>query len=116
STRQSHHHLSLHDALPISDQGERRRRIEARMQRHANVLEREVPPRIWMILDESCLRCVIGGPDIMAVQLDHLLTLSARSSINIQVLPASMGMSRTYGFSWLTFVENDYALFVDFPS
>lgn len=46
----------------VPDQGERRRRIEARMQRHTNVLEREVPPRVWMILDESCLRCVIGGP------------------------------------------------------
>ena len=99
----------------VPDQGERRRRIEARMQRHTNVLEREVPPRVWMILDESCLRCVIGGPDIMAVQLDHLLTLSARSSVNIQVLPASMGMSRTYGFSLLTFEENDRALFVDVP-
>ena len=85
------------------------------MQRHANVLERETPPRIWMILDESCLRCVIGDPEVMAVQLDHLSVLSARPSINIQVLPASVGMSRTYGFSLLTFEENDRALFVDVP-
>lgn len=99
----------------IPDQEERRRRVEARMQRHANVLERETPPRIWMILDESCLRCVIGGPEVMIAQFDHLLTLSARPSINIQVLPASVGMSRTYGFSLLTFEENDRALFVDVP-
>src|SRR5699024_3007503 len=79
----------------VPDHEERRRRVEARMQRHANVLEREAPPRIWMILDESCLRCVIGGPDIMAVQLHHLSSRSAPSSINIQVLQASMGMSGT---------------------
>ncbi|MBB6121077.1 helix-turn-helix domain-containing protein [Nocardiopsis algeriensis] len=99
----------------VSDEEERTRRVEARLQRHANVLEREIPPRIWMILDESCLRCVIGGSEVMATQLAHLLDLSDRPSVNVQVLPASAGMSRTYGFSLLTFEESDRALFVDVP-
>ncbi|MBR8743517.1 helix-turn-helix transcriptional regulator [Nocardiopsis sp. MG754419] len=99
----------------VSDEAERTRRVEARLQRHSNVLEREQPPRIWTILDESCLRCVIGGTEVMSTQLKHLLDLSSRPFLNVQVLPASAGMSRTYGFSMLTFEENDRALFVDVP-
>ena len=68
-----------------------------------------------MILDESCLRCVIGGPEVMAVQLTHLIDLASRPFINLQVLPAIAGMSRNYGFSLLTFDESDRALFVDVP-
>jgi transcriptional regulator with XRE-family HTH domain len=99
----------------VPDTEERTRRVEARTQRHSNVLERENPPRIWMILDESCLRCVIGGPEVMAAQLTHLVDLASRPFINLQVLPATAGMSRTYGFSLLTFDESDRALFVDVP-
>ncbi|MEC3892267.1 helix-turn-helix domain-containing protein [Nocardiopsis alba] len=99
----------------VPDTEERTRRVEARIQRHSNVLERENPPRIWMILDESCLRCVIGGPEVMAVQLDHLIGLANRPFIDLQILPSSAGMSRTYGFSLLTFDESDRALFVDVP-
>ncbi|MEV2276538.1 helix-turn-helix transcriptional regulator [Nocardiopsis sp. NPDC049922] len=99
----------------VPDEAERTRRVEARRQRRANVLERAEPPRIWMILDESCLRCVIGGPGAMATQLDYLVALADRPSINLQVLPASVGMSRNYGFSLLTFDESDRALFVDVP-
>ncbi|WP_306366074.1 Scr1 family TA system antitoxin-like transcriptional regulator [Nocardiopsis sp. CC223A] len=51
----------------------------------------------------------------MAAQLAHLLELAARPAINVQVLPAAVGMSRTYGFSLLTFDETDRALFVDVP-
>lgn len=99
----------------VPDTEERTRRVEARIQRHSNVLERENPPRIWMILDESCLRCVIGGPEVMAVQLDHLIDLANRPFIDLQILPSAAGMSRTYGFSLLTFDESDRALFVDVP-
>lgn len=99
----------------VPDTEERTRRVEARIQRHSNVLERENPPRIWMILDESCLRCVIGGPGVMAAQLTHLIDLASRPFINLQVLPATAGMSRNYGFSLLTFDESDRALFVDVP-
>lgn len=99
----------------VPDTEERTRRVEARIQRHSNVLERENPPRIWMILDESCLRCVIGGPEVMAAQLDHLIGLANRPFIDLQILPSAAGMSRTYGFSLLTFDESDRALFVDVP-
>ncbi|MFC9939208.1 helix-turn-helix domain-containing protein [Nocardiopsis alba] len=99
----------------VPDTEERTRRVEARIQRHSNVLERENPPRIWMILDESCLRCVIGGPEVMAAQLDHLIGLANRPFIDLQILPSAAGMSRNYGFSLLTFDESDRALFVDVP-
>ena len=39
---------------------------------------------LWVILDESLLRRAIGGPTVLAAQLDHLLT--PRPNITIQIL------------------------------
>ncbi|GAA3737356.1 helix-turn-helix transcriptional regulator [Salinactinospora qingdaonensis] len=97
------------------DEAERARLTEIRLQRHRNVLERDEPPRIWMILDESCLRCAVGGAPVMETQLRHLLELAARPTFDIQVLPHSKGMSQNYGFSVLTFDETDRAVYVDVP-
>ncbi|KUP95905.1 helix-turn-helix domain-containing protein [Thermobifida cellulosilytica] len=99
----------------LPDKEEQERRIEVRLQRHRNVLERDTPPRIWTVLDESCLRCAVGGPKLMEVQLRHLLDLAERPTIDIQVLPHAKGMSQSYGFSILTFDESDRAVYVDVP-
>ncbi len=99
----------------VPDEAERARRVEARLQQHANVLEREKPPRIWMILDEPCLRCVTGDTGVTNTRLEHPLQLAARPSINLQVPPSTAGMSPTYGSSMLTFDETDGALVIDFP-
>lgn len=99
----------------LPDKEEQERRIEVRLQRHHNVLERDAPPRIWTILDESCLRCAVGGPKVMETQMRHLLDLAVRPTIDIQVLPHAKGMSQSYGFSMLTFDEHDRAVYVDVP-
>jgi transcriptional regulator with XRE-family HTH domain len=64
------------------------RRVELRLGRQA-VLERsEDPLRLWAILDESVLHRMIGGPEVMAAQLEHLLKVSERPEIQLQILPA----------------------------
>jgi nitrogen regulatory protein PII len=97
----------------IADPDERSRRIEARIQRQRSVLERDQPPRIWTILDESCLRCVIGGPTVMETQVSHLLNVATRPAVDLQVLPHSQGMAQSYGFAILTFDAQDRAVYVD---
>ncbi|MFK3984455.1 helix-turn-helix domain-containing protein [Micromonospora sp. NPDC050397] len=72
--------------LPDGDQRERQVRI--RMERQQNVLTEE-PPEVWAIFDEAVLRREVGGPEVMARQLRHLLNLP--TSITVQVVPFRSG-------------------------
>ncbi len=64
------------------------RRVDLRLGRQAVLDRPEDPLRLWAILDESVLHRMIGGPEVMAAQLDHLLKLTERPTIQLQVLPA----------------------------
>jgi DNA-binding XRE family transcriptional regulator len=44
-----------------------------------------------VLLDESVLHRRIGAPEVMAMQLEHLLTMGARPNITIQVIPDMAG-------------------------
>ncbi len=44
-----------------------------------------------VLLDESVLHRRIGAPEVMAMQLEHLLTMGARPNITIQVIPGAAG-------------------------
>lgn len=61
------------------------KRISTRLKRQ-ELLDRRTPPELHMILDEAVLHRAIGGPVIMAGQLRHLVKMSARPNIVIQVL------------------------------
>lgn len=64
------------------------RRVELRLGRQAVLDRPEDPLRLWVILDESVLHRMIGGPEVMAAQLDHLLKATERPQIQLQILPA----------------------------
>ncbi|MFF7634776.1 Scr1 family TA system antitoxin-like transcriptional regulator [Kitasatospora sp. NPDC008050] len=68
-------------------------RYEFRLARQRS-LERTPPPIVHAILDEGCLRRVIGGPEIMAGQLLHLEKLARRPNFIIQVAPFTLGVRR----------------------
>jgi hypothetical protein len=51
----------------------------------------EAPLKLHALIDEAALRRMIGGPDVMAGQLDHLLVVGSRPNVTIQVLPFSLG-------------------------
>lgn len=65
-------------------------RVELRLRRH-EVLEREAPPLLWVILHESVLRAVVGSSAVMVGQLEHLLTMAASPHVSLQVLPFTAG-------------------------
>jgi DNA-binding XRE family transcriptional regulator len=44
-----------------------------------------------VLLDEPVLHRRIGAPEVMAMQLEHLLTMGARPNITIQVIPGAAG-------------------------
>jgi transcriptional regulator with XRE-family HTH domain len=64
-------------------------RVDGRMNRQA-ILRRDdpPPPHVWAVLDEHVLNRTIGGPEVMAAQMEHLAELARTPRINIQVIPA----------------------------
>jgi transcriptional regulator with XRE-family HTH domain len=84
------------------------RRVGLRLARQA-LLTRPDPPSIWVVLDEAVLRRQIGSSEVMRAQVKHLLELSKRPYITIQVLPFDAGGHPAAGgpFSILRFAEHD---------
>jgi transcriptional regulator with XRE-family HTH domain len=61
-------------------------RLAARMARQS-ILDRENPPMLWVLLDESVLRREIGNAKIMSEQLRYLAAAAARPKVAVQLLP-----------------------------
>ncbi|WP_151483228.1 helix-turn-helix domain-containing protein [Streptomyces albicerus] len=64
--------------------------VAARLERQ-RILEREHPPALWVVLDESALHQKVGGREVMWNQLAHLLSFRTQPWVQIQVLPHSVG-------------------------
>ena len=97
----------------VTDAEERKKRIAARVERCTSILERSGPPRIWAIIDESALRCLVGGPQVMRTQFQHLMDLNKRQNIDIQVLLLSKGMAQPCGYTLLHLGEADRVGYID---
>ncbi|MFE1548151.1 helix-turn-helix domain-containing protein [Streptomyces sp. NPDC058718] len=59
------------------------------------ILEQERPPMLFVVMDESCIRHQVGGPEAMAAQLDRLVEFAARPHAVIQVSPFAIGERRS---------------------
>jgi len=82
-------------------------RVEVRMRRKTEVLSRDEPPALDIILDEAVLRRAIGGRAVHRDQLEHLIALAAAPTITIQVVPFSAGaMTAAGSFVILQFPDN----------
>jgi len=94
--------------LRYSNPSEINRRVALRMERQA-VLARSDPPSLEVVLDEAVLRRAIGGTRAMQEQLKHLIEMSERPNVTIQVIPFRAGGHAAAGgaFSLLHFSEND---------
>ncbi|MEO3814121.1 helix-turn-helix transcriptional regulator [Sphaerisporangium sp. B11E5] len=63
-------------------------RLAGRMQRRS-ILNRECPPAVNVVIDEAVIRRTIGGPAVMAEQLEFLLEMARHPDVTIQVVPFS---------------------------
>jgi transcriptional regulator with XRE-family HTH domain len=59
-------------------------------------LVRPRPPMVFVIMDESCIRRPIGGPDVMDGQLARLIEFAELPNTQLQVAPYEMGERRTF--------------------
>lgn len=65
--------------------------VQARLARQDVLVKRDNPPQYRAVLSESCLRRVYGGTNVMREQIEHLMKLSKRRNITIQILPFDIG-------------------------
>jgi hypothetical protein len=66
------------------------RRVQVRIERQ-RILTREDRPHLWAVIDEAVIRRVVGGPDVMAEQLRHLIECAEQGKTTLQVVPFSAG-------------------------
>ena len=64
--------------------------VAARLNRQ-EVLDREEPPALWVIVDESAIRRAVGGRHVMRDQVIHLIEAARRPHVSVQVISADVG-------------------------
>ena len=79
----------ISSADPNADQTRLDNWIELRTNRQ-RVLNRDEPVRFESVVDETVLTRRIGGHDVIARQLRHLLDLSRQSNVSFRVLPLDL--------------------------
>lgn len=63
---------------------------KARMQRQ-RVHGRKPPPRLWILIDQDVLERPVGSAPVMYKQCEHLLDLSEKPHVSVQVVRRSAG-------------------------
>lgn len=92
--------------LPDATRDDLEQRVRARMERQA-VLTKEHPLELTAIMDEAALRRQVGGPAVMADQLQRLQELADRPHISVRVIPYAFGAHQGMpgGFALLSFAD-----------
>ncbi|MGH3533946.1 MAG: helix-turn-helix domain-containing protein [Sciscionella sp.] len=96
--------IASHGWSPLASQSVQRQ-VGVRMRRQA-VLGRPNPPKVWAVMDESILHRPIGGRRVLSAQIEHLLDLTKRPNVTVQVVPYQFsGYAAEGSFTTLRFTE-----------
>jgi len=76
--------------IPRLDDAAIGERVEERRTRQ-QLLTRENPPRVEVMLDEAVLRRPLGGAAVMREQLDRILAVAKYPNVTVQVVPFRIG-------------------------
>ena len=72
--------------LPVTEE-EVARRAEVRLARQAVLTRQPDPLDLFCVIDESILHRSLGGVEVMAAQLDHLVDVATWQNIDIRIVP-----------------------------
>lgn len=87
------------DTFPrVADSGEEQAAIDAAIERapsirmrRQEILRRESPPELRVVIDEGVLARTVGGKAVMGAQLEHLVEMAGRPRIEIRVIGFEVG-------------------------
>ncbi|MEU4150954.1 MULTISPECIES: helix-turn-helix domain-containing protein [unclassified Streptomyces] len=87
------------------------RRVALRLERQKHLLadDPEGAPEFHIVLDEAALRRPYGDREVMRGQLRHLIEVSERPNVRLQVMPFGLGghSGESGAFTLLSFPESD---------
>ncbi|KFG74470.1 helix-turn-helix domain-containing protein [Streptomyces mutabilis] len=81
----------IQGALPETPVADVEKRVQVRIRRQERITAENNPLRLWVVLDEACLRRVVGSGQVMREQLEHVAEMSQLPHITVQVLPFDVG-------------------------
>jgi hypothetical protein len=84
-------HAVIEGTIPLLTAEEAATRLKVRLRSQHRIYDPARPLRLWVVLDESALRRVVGSSDVMREQLEHLNALGTEPHITVRVLPCSVG-------------------------
>jgi hypothetical protein len=100
-----------------------RKIVDVRLKRQETLRDRlagGTPPRVSQAIDEGVLLRPVGGDQVMAAQLDHLVAMNAQPNIKVVVMPFRLGVHPGLGgsFELLTFSDDDDldVVFIETPA
>ncbi|MFJ1610623.1 helix-turn-helix domain-containing protein [Streptomyces sp. NPDC088253] len=104
-------HAVIGETIPQLTAEQAATRLKVQLRRQHRIYDPARPLRLWVVLDESALRRVVGSPDVMREQLEHLNALGTEPHITVQVLPYTAGAHPGLSgpFSILRFAEGPEA-------
>ncbi|WP_433711573.1 helix-turn-helix domain-containing protein [Nocardia sp. CA-084685] len=82
------------------------RRVEVRLRRQVVVTRKATPLALEILLDESALHRIVGGPRVMAAQLRQLAEISKLDNVSLRIHPYAAGFTR--GILHSSFVILDF--------
>jgi transcriptional regulator with XRE-family HTH domain len=82
------------------------RRVEHRHRRQAIVTRKTKPVELEVLLHESALHRLVGGPKIMAAQLRQLAEISKRPNVSLRIHPFGAGL--TWGMPHGLFIVMEF--------
>ncbi|MEV6183045.1 helix-turn-helix transcriptional regulator [Streptomyces sp. NPDC052015] len=65
--------------------------VRFRKERQALLTRRPDPLELWVVMEESALRRPVGGTEVMAAQLHHLIEAARLPNVTLQVMPTAKG-------------------------
>lgn len=102
---------------PVDGPEQAQRDVDNRLARQAAVLDQPDPPSVGIILADGVLHYCIDSPQTMHDQLLHLVELSERPRVTVQVLPPDAGAHPGLlgGFAVADFPDQPGMFYLDSP-
>jgi transcriptional regulator with XRE-family HTH domain len=91
--------------------------VEFRQIRAQRLLDEDDPLHLAVVVDEHTLDRAVGGTECLREQLEHLLVMSERDNVTVQVVPATTAVHDGLAgpFKLLDFAETQAIGCIDYP-
>jgi hypothetical protein len=88
--------------------------LAARLARQ-EILGREEPPLVYLVMDEAVLHRQVGSAEVMREQLGYLAEAAQRVNVTVQVIPFAAGphIGLQGGLTIAEMADRDVIVFVD---